>query len=128
MNLNIPDYQRPYKWSIQNIEDLLSDITNAIADSERFRAGFRYRIGTIIVHENENGHYDIVDGQQRIISLTLLKQYLEPEFQCSILNKDFTNKVTQGNIHTNYMFIREWFSLKSPETKLAFIKALDEAL
>lgn len=34
MDLDIPDYQRPYKWSIQNIENLLSDITNAISDSE----------------------------------------------------------------------------------------------
>ena len=128
MDLDIPDYQRPYKWSIQNIEDLLSDITNAIADSERYRTGFKYRIGTIIVHKNENGIYEIVDGQQRIISLTLLKQCLEPGFHCSILNKDFTNKVTQGNIHTNYMFIREWFSLKSTDTKQAFIQALDDVL
>ena len=128
MELDIPDYQRPYKWSIQNIEDLLSDITNAISDSDRYRAGFKYRIGTIIVHKNEKGTYDVVDGQQRIISLTLLKQYLEPGFFCSILNKDFTNKVTQGNIHTNYMFIREWFSLKNEETKQAFIKALDSIL
>lgn len=128
MDLDIPDYQRPYKWSIQNIEDLLSDITNAIADSERYRTGYKYRIGTIILHENKNGPYDIVDGQQRVISLTLLKQYLEPGFQCSILNKDFANKVTQGNIHTNYRFISEWFYLKSAETKRAYIKALDDVL
>ena len=32
MNLDIPDYQRPYKWTIQNITDLLGDITNSIAD------------------------------------------------------------------------------------------------
>lgn len=128
MDLDIPDYQRPYKWSIQNIEDLLSDISNAISDSDRYRAGFKYRIGTIIVHKNDRGTYDVVDGQQRIISLTLLKQYLEPGFSCSILAKDFTNKVTQSNIHTNYMFIREWFSLKSEETKQAFIKALDDIL
>ena len=128
MDLDIPDYQRPYKWSIQNIEDLLSDISNAISDSDRYRAGFKYRIGTIIVHKNDKGTYDVVDGQQRIISLTLLKQYLEPGFSCSILAKDFTNKVTQSNIHTNYMFIREWFSLKSEETKQAFIKALEDIL
>ncbi len=128
MDLDIPDYQRPYKWSIQNIEDLLSDISNAISDSDRYRAGFKYRIGTIIVHKNDRGTYDVVDGQQRIISLTLLKQYLEPGFSCSILAKDFTNKVTQSNIHTNYWFIREWFSLKSEETKRAFIKALDVIL
>lgn len=128
MELDIPDYQRPYKWSVQNVEDLLNDITNAISDSERFRAGYKYRIGTIIVHKNEKDIYDVVDGQQRIISLTLLKQYLEPGFSCSILNKDFTNKVTQRNIHANYMFIREWFSLKSEETKQAFIKALNDVL
>ena len=128
MDLDIPDYQRPYKWSIHNIEDLLNDISNAISDSDRYRAGFKYRIGTIIVHKNDKGTYDVVDGQQRIISLTLLKQYLEPGFSCSILAKDFTNKVTQSNIHTNYMFIREWFSLKSEETKQAFIKALEDIL
>ena len=30
MNINIPDYQRPYKWSIQNIQELLLDISTAI--------------------------------------------------------------------------------------------------
>ena len=35
MELDIPDYQRPYKWTIQNIEDLLSDISNSI-DIQRF--------------------------------------------------------------------------------------------
>ena len=67
MNLDIPEYQRPYKWSIQNVQDLLTDITNAIEDAEKYRSKFKYRIGTIILHEKENGCFDIVDGQQRII-------------------------------------------------------------
>ena len=117
MNLDIPDYQRPYKWDIQNIDDLLSDITNAISDADRYRTDFKYRIGTIILHKTKDGVYDIVDGQQRIISLVLLKLCIEPEFNCSILEKDFTNKVTQLNIHRNYSFIREWFSLKSDSKK-----------
>lgn len=128
MNLNIPDYQRPYKWTVQNIEDLLSDITNAISDADRYRTSFKYRIGTIIVHKNANAEFDVVDGQQRIVSLTLLKHYLDPDFRCSILEKDFSNKVTQGNIHNNYMFIREWFSLKGSTAKNAFINALTNIL
>ena len=128
MELDIPDYQRPYKWTIQNIEDLLTDISNAISDSEKYRAGFKYRVGTIIVHKNSQGHFDIVDGQQRIISLILLKKHLEPSFSCSILAKEFNSKVTQGNIHTNYMFIREWFSLKSDEAKKAYVDALENIL
>ena len=116
MNLNIPDYQRPYKWDIQNIDDLFLDITNAISDAERYRTEFKYRIGTIILHKTKDDTYDVVDGQQRIISLVLLKQCLEPDFTCSILKKNFTNKVTQYNIHRNYAFIREWFSIKSVST------------
>ncbi len=128
MKLDIPDYQRPYKWTIQNITDLLGDITNSIADAERYRTGFKYRIGTIIIHNTDEGISDVVDGQQRIISLTLIKQCIEPGFVSSILEKDFANKVTQANIHNNYNFIREWFSLKSDETKENFKKAFAEIL
>ena len=128
MNLDIPDYQRPYKWTIQNITDLLGDITNAISDAERYRAGFKYRIGTIIIHNNDNGVSDVVDGQQRIISLTLLKLCIEPGFKGSILKKCFANKVTQANIHNNYNFIREWFSLKSDKTRSDFIAAFSNIL
>ena len=128
MELNIPDYQRPYKWTIQNITDLLGDITNSIADAERYRTGFKYRIGTIIIHNTDKGVADVVDGQQRIISLTLIKQYIEPGFTSSILTKFFANKVTQANIHNNYNFIREWFSLKSDETKISFRKAFADIL
>ena len=131
MPLFIPDYQRPYKWTIQNIEDLLSDITNSITDAEMYRT-FKYRIGTIILHKNDDGKYDVVDGQQRIISLTLLKHCIEPDYTCSILEKSFTNKTTQSNIHRHYYFIREWFSLnsgdKKNDKKNDFIHALDKIL
>jgi uncharacterized protein with ParB-like and HNH nuclease domain len=36
MDLNIPAYQRPYKWDIQNIDDLFLDITNAISEADRY--------------------------------------------------------------------------------------------
>ncbi len=113
MDLCIPPYQRPYKWSIQNVQELLNDITSAISEAEKYAEGFKYRIGTIILNENDNGFFEVVDGQQRIISLLLIKKYLDPEFKCSILDTEFDNKITQANIHNNYGFIREWFSLKA---------------
>ena len=127
MNLTIPDYQRPYKWRIQNIEHLLSDITNAISDAKKYHNNFKYRIGTIILYKNNEGLYDIVDGQQRIISLVLLKKCIDPTFNCSILNLDFDNKTSQANIHTNYTFIREWFSLRN-NAKEDFIHAFSNIL
>lgn len=128
IDLNIPDYQRPYKWDIQNIDDLFLDITNAISDADRYRTELKYRIGTIILHRTKDDTYDVVDGQQRIISLVLLKRFLEPEFECTILQKDFTSKVSQFNIHRNYVFIKEWFSLKSDDVKRDFIDAFEHIL
>lgn len=33
--LNIPNYQRPYKWTRKNVSDLFGDIDTAISDSRR---------------------------------------------------------------------------------------------
>ena len=128
MEIDIPDYQRPYKWTIQNIEELLGDISTAINEAGLYRTPFKYRVGTIILHENERGIFDVVDGQQRIISLLLIKQCIETGVKCPISKKKFFNKITQTNIHDNYMFIREWFSLKNKDDKKNFIRAFDEIL
>lgn len=56
----IPPYQRPYKWTAKNVNQLISDII-------AFRAQKQYRLGTLVLHNNE-----IVDGQQRIITLAIL--------------------------------------------------------
>lgn len=128
-NLNIPEYQRPYKWDIKNINRLLIDIERAVDESAQYGSEFTYRLGTIILHRNEEKEtVDIVDGQQRIISLLLLKQYLEPDFLCSVLNKRFANKITQANIHNNYMRIREWFLLTGPDKKQKFMNAFENML
>lgn len=59
-NLNIPEYQRPYKWSVHNITDLLLDIEHAINES-RLYTNFKYRVGTVILHKDGNA-LNVVDG------------------------------------------------------------------
>ena len=112
LDLCIPNYQRPYKWTIQNVSDLLGDITDAIKDYDQYGSSFKYRIGTILVYENNEGVLEVIDGQQRIITLTLIRKCIDPSYSNSILNNQFNNKETQANIRANYTFIREWFSLK----------------
>lgn len=122
--LNIPNYQRPYKWGVKNIEELLKDINVAIEDYDKYGGQFKYRIGTIILHKKSDGNFDIIDGQQRIISLLLIYLCLKPEENFSISDHQFTNKITQANIHENYMFIARW--LKGDKDN--FIKAFDDIL
>ena len=136
--LTIPDYQRPYKWGKRNICDLLEDIETAIKDHKKPDGAFHYRIGTIILHDNKHEDdnkdkrtLDLVDGQQRCISLLLLKLCLEPDFEkCSLLHKQFTDPVSQQNIHDNYKSIENWFAAKgagTDEARKSFIDGFIDA-
>lgn len=72
-NLRIPSYQRPYKWNRKHIRNLFYDLRDAMGKKE-------YQIGSVILHEilHENKRYlDIVDGQQRLISISLFLHLLD---------------------------------------------------
>ena len=130
LDLVIPSYQRPYKWTEKNIRELILDIQKGIEDANKY-PNFKYRVGTVILHANtEEGKltYDIVDGQQRILSFLLLKLCLNPDFTCSLLSATFSDKVTLGNLHSNSDRIREWCSSVDDGVKEAFDKAISEVL
>ena len=67
--LVIPNYQRPYKWSERSVNLLINDLKEIADDS--LCSSVRYRLGTIIVHREAN-KLNIVDGQQRVVTLALL--------------------------------------------------------
>jgi len=127
-NLSIPNYQRPYKWTRKNIEELLNDIKNAIEDFEKYNRDYRYRVGTVILHKTENNTFDVVDGQQRLLSLTLINLVLDNNCKSSLQNVDFENKTTQVNLNDNFKFIKEWFSYQDESLKTNFVRAMDEIL
>ena len=128
LNLVIPSYQRPYKWTEKNIRELILDIQKGIEDANKY-PNFKYRVGTVILYqENDTKPYEIVDGQQRILSFLLLKLCLNPDFTCSLLSATFSDKVTLGNLHSNSDRIREWCSSVDDGVKEAFDKVLSEVL
>lgn len=128
LNLVIPSYQRPYKWTEKNIRELILDIQKGLEDANKY-PNFKYRVGTVILYqENDTKPYEIVDGQQRILSFLLLKLCLSPGFTCSLLSATFSDKVTLGNLHSNSDRIREWCSSVDDGVKEAFDKALSEVL
>lgn len=66
--LAIPSYQRIYCWEQRNVLYLLDDIRSHIDNQT---SPTPYRLGTIILHYHDDV-YDIIDGQQRLITLSLL--------------------------------------------------------
>lgn len=113
INLALPNYQRPYKWTYKNMVDLLGDLSDAVTNAEKYD-NFKYRVGTIILHEVSEGakkRYDIVDGQQRALSLALIMLCLNNDFTCSLFESShFSNKITQANLHNNYIVARDYLS------------------
>ena len=64
MEYIIPLYQRAYAWEDKQLTQLIEDIED-VAENDK------YYIGALIVSE-QNGKYEVVDGQQRLTSLYLL--------------------------------------------------------
>ena len=127
-NLTIPSYQRPYKWTRKNITELILDIQKSIEDGKKY-SNFKYRVGTVILYRGSDTEpYEVVDGQQRLLSFLLLKLCLDPNFTCELLSTEFSDKVTKQNLHDNALYIREWFSSVDDATKEAFNSALGKTL
>jgi len=117
--LCIPTYQRPYKWTPKNITQLFEDITV-------YKNQSSYRLGTVVFHK-EGDVLNIVDGQQRTITLLLtaraLIQCLKDEeddpqkikrtdlkkqlnkLEDAMIDPEFESDISKYNIHTNYLVI-----------------------
>ena len=125
-NLSIPSFQRPYKWGTKSVIELLEDIEIDIISAERNK-DFKYRIGTIILYKNSNdSKKEIIDGQQRLITLSLIYYFLDKSAQntCKLLNESLTSEITKYNLYYNFQAIKEWFSLKDNNFKEKFFKCI----
>lgn len=68
----IPEYQRPYAWTDEQVETLFEDLWDFTAASGGTERDGSYFLGSVVAYENEDGEQEIIDGQQRITSLFLL--------------------------------------------------------
>ena len=67
----IPEYQRPYSWSDDEIITLFEDLWEFSVERTQPDGAKNYFLGCVVSYE-ENGERQIIDGQQRITSLFLL--------------------------------------------------------
>ena len=86
----IPQYQRPYKWVNEQVEQLWDDIFEAYESSID-----NYFLGSIITARasDETGYIDVVDGQQRLTTLMILFCVLRDNFP-DINKEDNQNLLT----------------------------------
>ncbi len=70
----IPDYQRPYAWTTEQTSELLDDLLYAMGRAENVSDASPYFLGSIVIIKEEDDQplSYVVDGQQRITTLTIL--------------------------------------------------------
>lgn len=121
-DVSIPTYQRPYKWTVKNISELFADISSHLDKSA-------YRLGSVVFHQaesDEDNKLDIVDGQQRTLTLILavwaiietrlaelerqdlqetLAQ-LKPKVEGFMGWQRFASQVSEYNLYQNYQELK----------------------
>jgi hypothetical protein len=108
-------YQREYKWQTKQIVELVSDLTTAFFEEyqpqhERKEVASygHYFLGSIVISQSEEKK-QIVDGQQRLTSLTLLLMYLHN------IQKDRSDMVSVEKMIFSEEYGEKSFNLDIPE-------------
>lgn len=84
---SIPSYQRPYAWTEVQAGDLFSDLYDFFAKEK----DDTYFLGSIVLIKDEGKpHAEVIDGQQRLTTLTILIATLTSQFSGD-LRTDFEN-------------------------------------
>jgi len=148
LNLNffIPSYQRGYRWTTQQVEDLLEDIWDF--SQQEHQEGEFYCVQPLVVRKMSKGEkefnslpledewYEVIDGQQRLTTIYLILTFLgknnlyQLKYQRGLDIKKFLEE-TFSNEKIDFYYLREaytsitnWFE-KDKKTKIdAFQRVL----
>ena len=104
-------FQREYRWQEKHMKQLIEDLTDTFLksyndgdarhDIEKYQ---NYYLGPVVFSKNmDNGKMSIIDGQQRITSLTLLLIYLN----------NIQNKNAKEIVNIRELIFSEKFGVKS---------------
>ena len=102
LKLRIPDYQRIYCWDEKTIRVLWDDVRGLNGEE-------RYRLGTIIL-QKKDGYYDIIDGQQRLVTLSLMLLALNIKDGISLLDQTYQSHTAEAYIAYNKYIINNLLS------------------
>lgn len=126
----IPDYQRAYSWTKENLKQLVDDIWESVElnksrGSKEFDQYEPYFLGSIVLCSKEYkddgcGIYDVIDGQQRLTSIIMLIATIR-----DLVDNEEYKKVLSGLIYQEpniLMGIKESIRVKARGKEEEFFK------
>lgn len=97
----IPLYQRAYSWTTEESEELFQDLLRAMGDADGATDDLPpYFLGSIVLIKGDEPHAEVVDGQQRLTTVTMLLAALR-----SVIRQEYVDGLTsflceKGNVIT----------------------------
>ncbi|MEU7791453.1 DUF262 domain-containing HNH endonuclease family protein [Amycolatopsis sp. NPDC049159] len=90
----IPRYQRPYAWTTEQAGEMFDDLLAASRSRDSLSESDPYFLGSIVlVKAEKQALAEVVDGQQRLTTLTVLysvlREQVSPEFAASLEKRIF---------------------------------------
>ena len=119
--LELPPYQRPYEWTPRHVQTLLEDLL----DFQKKEEAHRYRLGSIILCKNEKNRFEIVDGQQRLVTLWLIRTYLRFDHLSArseipndaIGNFSLNDDTSRNAVRNTLVAIKDWLNNHTSDVK-----------
>lgn len=109
---HIPAYQRPYAWTTEETNTLFDDLYSFFTSESEDE---NYFLGSIVlIKENTNRKADVIDGQQRLTTLTILFSVLadnltDPKKKASCMKRlQEEGDELAGIASLPRVFLREW--------------------
>lgn len=96
----IPRFQRPYSWERDEVENFWSDVVNESSEN--------YFIGSMVVYQSKKPYFGIVDGQQRLTTITLMLAAVRNAFNAlgeENLAKGVHKYIEKPNIENSEEFV-----------------------
>ncbi len=150
----IPAYQRGFRWTDQQVKDLLNDIwefVNEPPEQEEGKEKPFYCLQPVVVKQYNKDQWEVIDGQQRLTTIFLILKNLEniidgdkknfksiifdtrknsEQYLNNILEKDKDNNVDYYHIFNANLTINEWFKEKAnngyPNARVKFLSPFIE--
>ena len=114
---NVPHFQRDYSWSNEEWDDLWLDINNLIREHED-----AHYMGYLVLRSKDSKNFDIVDGQQRLTTLSILALAVLKNFERFIKEgvDPENNKLRQEQLRNSFIGYLDPVTLLS-KSKLTII-------
>lgn len=114
-NVSLPDYQRPYVWGANKLEQLYKDFEeHFFIDGNYNENAPLYYLGSVLLFEKDKNTYEVIDGQQRITSL-LITDYAwnkdESFLETGYWNLKYNSLLSSANLKQNFKYIKNTASI-----------------